>query len=236
MSYNDLERLRAEYEHRQIRLKGSSLYSPLNVAYLFMIQQRQRAVLDLFRKLGMRSLAHVRILEVGCGQGDVLHDLLFHRMVSHNLHGAELLSDRLMIAKQRFPGINYVIADAQNLPYADFRFDLVLQYTVFSSVLDDDIKASMAREMLRVVKKPGGLILWYDFWLNPTNAQTKGIRKAEIKRLFPNCGFTFLRTTLAPPIARKLVPFSWSLSLLLEKLTLLNTHFLVAIRPNVVNS
>jgi hypothetical protein len=87
----------------------------------------------------------------------------------------------------------------------------------------------MAQELLRVTR-PGGMILWYDFWLNPSNPQTRGIRPAEIKRLFPGCTFRFERITLAPPLARRLVPLSWGLSLLLEGVKIFNTHYLVAIR------
>jgi hypothetical protein len=36
--------------------------------------------------------------------------------------------------------------------------------------------------------------------------------------------------TLAPPIGRRSVPVSWIGSLLLEKLTVLNTHYLGLIR------
>jgi hypothetical protein len=82
--------------------------------------------------------------------------------------------------------------------------------------------------MVRVLR-PGGLIIWYDFWFNPTNRQTQGIRPAEIRRLFPHCTHTFYRLTLAPPLARRLVPLSWTLALLLEKLRLFNSHYLVAI-------
>jgi len=94
------------------------------------------------------------------------------------------------------------------------------------------------------VLKPGGMILSYDFRLNPINPQTRGtsyfsIRPAEIKQLFPNCGYEFHRITLAPPIARRLVPISWGLCLFLESLKIFNsvpfgdTHYLVAIRPKM---
>jgi hypothetical protein len=36
-------------------------------------------------------------------------------------------------------------------------------------------------------------------WLNPTNPQTRGIRPAEIRRLFPDCKYHFERITLTPP-------------------------------------
>ena len=45
-------------------------------------------------------------------------------------------------------------------------------------------RLAMAEEMVRVLRKPDGLIVWYDFWLNPTNKQTRGIRPTEIKKLF----------------------------------------------------
>lgn len=227
---DDLERLKHEYADRQIRLENSDIYSGLNLSYLFAIQQRERATIELFRRIGLTSLSDKHILEIGCGRGDVIQQMMFHRMEGQQIHGAELLFDRLIDAKNRFLGANLVSADAQHLPYADHQFDLVLQYTVFSSILDDQIKQNIACEMVRVVK-PTGIVLWYDFWLNPTNRQTKGIRLVEIRRLFPNCELVSRRVTLAPPIARLIVPISWTMSLILEKLRLLNTHYLVAIIP-----
>jgi hypothetical protein len=72
--------------------------------------------------------------------------------------------------------------------------------------------------------------LSYDFWLNPTNRQTRGIRPSEIRRLFPGAHLEFYRITLAPPIARRLAPCSWLLCCLLERLQAFNTHYLVAIK------
>ena len=91
------------------------------------------------------------------------------------------------------------------------------------------MKTNLAREMLRVLR-PRGLILWYDFWLNPTNPQTRGIRPAEIRQLFPGCRYRFRRITLAPPLARRILPLSWTLAMVLEKAKLFNTHYLVIIR------
>ncbi len=225
----DLDRLRTEYARRAQRLANSDLYSPFNPAHLFMIQQRQRATLQLLRRYGMYPLNGKRILEVGCGSGGVLVEFLSYGAEPHLLHGVDLLPDRVQAAHRRLPHILLACADAQNLPYPSASFDLVLQYTVFSSILDDGVKASIACEMLRVLK-PEGLILWYDFWLNPLNPQTRGIRPAEIRRLFPTCTFTFRRVTLAPPITRRLMPVSWMLCALLESLRVFNSHYLVAIR------
>ncbi len=227
---NDLERLRREYTNRQHRLQTSDRYSFFNPAYQYTIQQRQRDVLAALRQVGIQSLAGLNVLELGCGQGGVLLEWLSWGAKPCALHGAELLPDRLAAAHQVLPHIPLICADGQFLPYASHAFDLVLQYTVFSSVLDSAIKQKLAQEMCRVVR-PGGLILWYDFWLNPTNRQTKGIRSREIRSLFPNCHVSLRRITLAPPVARYLIRLSWFACNVLERLRIFNTHYLAVIQP-----
>jgi ubiquinone/menaquinone biosynthesis C-methylase UbiE len=60
--------------------------------------------------------------------------------------------------------------NAAILEYSDESFDVVIQSTVFTSVLDINVKRQMASEMCRVLK-PEGLILWYDYHVNnPWNA------------------------------------------------------------------
>ena len=228
---DDLDRLRAEYARREARLKGSDIYSPFNQAQLFMKQTRQRVALSLLMRYGFSHLDGCKILEVGCGHGGVLLECLSYGADPSRLCGIDIRFSALEGARRHLPHLQLTCSDGRDLPFRDGTFGLVLQYTAFSSVLDSGIKIRMASEMLRVLQKPDGLILWYDFWLNPTNSQTAGIRRAEICRLFPGCGFEFHRITLAPPIARRLVPISWMAASLLEKLRFLNSHYLVAIRP-----
>jgi SAM-dependent methyltransferase len=228
---DDLARLRYEYASRGRRLAGSDIYSWFNIASLFAIQQRQRAVLSALRVAGITTLDHLHILEMGCGTGGVLAEFLAFGAAPRNLCGVDLLPDRLSIARERFPGICFTNADGRHLPFQDHSFDLVLQYTALSSILDADVRRDTCLDMLRVMR-PSALILSYDFWLNPTNPQTHGICPTELKRLFPNCKYEFHRITLAPPLARKLVPISWGLSLFLESLKIFNSHYLVAIYPS----
>lgn len=229
---NDSDRLRAEYAERAHRLSGSDIYSRFNVANLFVIQNRQRMILRLLRKNGFYPLDERRVLEVGCGEGGELLEILSFGASPQNLHGIDLLFDRVQTAHHMLTNLPLINADGQNLPYFTDKFDLIIQFTVFSCILSDEIKANVAREMMRVTR-PGGAILWYDFWLNPINPQTRGIRPAEIRRLFPNCTFEFHKITLAPPLARRLVPISWGLALFLEGLGIFNTHYLVMISPKI---
>ncbi|MEO8396684.1 MAG: class I SAM-dependent methyltransferase [Chloroflexota bacterium] len=230
MPDNDIQRVRDEYADRRKRRTESDVYSPFNPAHLFLVQQRQRRVLETLRRANFQAIDEKRILEVGCGRGRILLEYVDFGAYPPRLHGIDLLERRLQVLHRLLPNAPIACADGQTLPYRAASFDLVMQYTAFSSVLDDRVKQNMALEMLRVVK-PNGLILWYDFWTNPRSAQTKGIPSDEIRRLFPNCAIEFQKITLAPPITRRLVKFSWLVCAAAEKLRLLNTHYLAVIRP-----
>jgi len=225
----DLDRLRLEYADRSRRLAGRDLYSPFNPAALFALQQRQRQTLRLLRQIGLTDLQELKILEIGCGAGGVLVEYLYYGARPAHLHGLDLLPDRLQEARRRLPASPLICADGQRLPYPAASFDLALQYTAFSSLLDAALKQHIAQELLRVLR-PGGWVVWYDFWLNPTNPQARGIRPREIRSLFPNCKVLLKKVTLAPPIARSATPISWILCLFLEKLGVFNTHYLAAIQ------
>lgn len=225
---NDIARLRGEYEDRKRRFTGSDLYSWFNPSNLFAIQIRQRAILHALKQNGLTKLDDLSILEMGCGGGGVLTEYLNFGASPENLYGVDLLFDRLIHAHDILPNSILANADGQSLPFSSQAFDLVLQSTAISSILDSELRQRICADMLRVVK-PSGLILSYDFWLNPTNPQTRGLTPSEIKILFPNCKYVFHKITLAPPIARKLVPISWGLSLFLESLKFLNTHYLAII-------
>lgn len=209
---------------------SNSIHTLLNPGDLFIIQQRQSELLDMLRREGFFSLSDKRILELGCGAGGVLREFLSFGATPGLLHGIELLPQRLAVARSAAPHLPLVNGDGRHLPFPDRSFDLVMQFTVFSSILDNDVRCAIAGEMRRVLK-PDGVILWYDFWINPVNPQTRGVNPSEIRGLFPGCRYSLRRITLAPPITRRLAPYSWMGCYVLEKLRIFNTHYLGCIRP-----
>jgi SAM-dependent methyltransferase len=167
---------------------------------------------------------------MGCGNGGVLAEYLHLGALPESLFGIDVIFDRLPHAHHILPDAGIANADGQSLPFPSQSFDLVVQSTALSSILDHGVRRNISMEMLRVLK-PTGIIISYDFWLNPGNPHTYGIRPSEIKRLFPACKYEFHKITLAPPLARWVVPLSWELAMLLERLLVFNTHYMALIVP-----
>ena len=224
-----MDRLRSEYATRETRPELAERYSLLNPANLFTFQHRQRHTVKLLRSNGIRSLDSLKILEIGCGAGGVMLEYLAYGASIERLVGVDLLESRLATGRKRLACAQFACSDAQALPFASGYFDVILIYTAFSSILDDDIRRNVASEAIRVGKPGTGVIMWYDFWTNPSNKAVRGVRMREIRSLFPGARFDARRVTLAPPFARFLAPLSWRLASVLDALRLLNTHYLVLI-------
>lgn len=217
------DRIREEF-HRREREMEPDFYALHRPGNLFVRHGQERALLTALIRSESVPLGDKRILEIGCGRGQwfVTFETLGARR--DKLAGIELDVERGQACAERFPHADIRIGDATQLPWDDGALDIVFQSTVFTSVLDDQVKQRLAQEMLRVVKQDG-VLLWYDLHRNnPRNPNVRGIGRREIARLFPSCYIWLRRATLAPPIARKVVPVSSTIATLLESLNFLNTH------------
>jgi ubiquinone/menaquinone biosynthesis C-methylase UbiE len=174
-----------------------------------------------------------KILEIGCGTGYWLREFIQWGAQPANIAGLDLLTDLVSEARRLCPeGVTLQQGSAAQLKFSDRTFDLVLQSTVFTSILDIALQTEIATEMIRVLKDDG-LIIWYDFRVNnPWNPDVRGIKKQEIFRLYPNCNVKLERITLAPPLARLIAPYSWLACQILEHVPCLRTHYLGVIQKN----
>ncbi len=212
---------------RYARRHVGDRYNPLRPEVLHARQERERALIRLLTRHVQRPLATLDVLEVGCGGGDNLLELIRLGCDPARLFGNELLPERAAAARLRLPASVAVHeGDALQMPIPGGSFDLVLQYTVFSSILDDAFQAQLAARMWQWLR-PGGAVLWYDFTVNnPRNADVRGVPLARVRALFPQAQVDVRRVTLAPPLARAAAALSPACLAPLNAWPVLRTHLL----------
>lgn len=103
----------------------------------------------LFKRAGLAQAR--RVLEVGCGTGAVLADLV----TPASVHGLDLAADSLLQALRHAPGAHLTRGDALALPYARAVFDIAFCHFLLLWV-SDPLQA--LSEMKRVTRA-GGYIL-----------------------------------------------------------------------------
>lgn len=200
-------------------------YDPLKPDVLLARQERERALVALLRRHAPRPLRELDVLEVGCGHGDNLLELMRLGADPVRLVGNELLPDRCAAARRRLPAaLRLIEGDALAAPLPEAGFDIVFQSTVFTSLLDDDFQHRLAARMWQWVR-PGGAVLWYDFAFdNPRNTHVRGVPVSRIRALFPAATIDVRRLTLAPPLGRRAAALHPALWRALNAMPWLRTH------------
>lgn len=221
---SETERIKQHYEER----KNSPAVGKASSYTLYIdevVREREKIysgiILSKFKKTD-----DIQIMDMGAGTGANLPFFKRLGIKSEHIYANELQDDRVAELKANFPDIHVFPGDALQLNFKN-KFDITFQSTVFTSILDDGFKKKLA-DKLWSMTKPGGMILWYDFTFdNPSNKSVKGIKKEEIKALFPgSTNFTFRKVTLAPPIGRRFQKIYG----LLNAFPFLRTHMIAVIQ------
>jgi SAM-dependent methyltransferase len=92
-----------------------------------------------------------RTLDVGCGEGRVARDLAAR---AHSVVGLDSSPTLVAAAAEAHPGGEYVVGSAEELPFADASFDLVVAY---NSLMDVNDMPRAVAEAGRVLE-PGGTL------------------------------------------------------------------------------
>jgi ubiquinone/menaquinone biosynthesis C-methylase UbiE len=153
MNEGELDRIRAAYDERDAAAETPYRWS--NPGYVTYMQVLERALLRAFDD-AETPLAGARVLDVGCGSGYFLHRLSDYG--AGECHGIDLLPSRIEAAREQYPGQEWHVGSATELPFADGSFDLVTQFTCLSAILDDATRVAAAHEMLRVAGRDGRVL------------------------------------------------------------------------------
>jgi ubiquinone/menaquinone biosynthesis C-methylase UbiE len=123
-------------------------------------------VVDVAVQVAPRSR---RILDVGCGTGYLLRELAEKLPAAQILRGVDAAPQMVEVAQlmARDEWLELVVAMAEDLPYEDAGFDLVVSTTSFDHWRDQ--RRGLA-ECARVLEPEGSLVLadLFSSWLLPT--------------------------------------------------------------------
>jgi ubiquinone/menaquinone biosynthesis C-methylase UbiE len=133
---------------------------PLTVGRAGMDAKRVAAQMDAFwGHVGPRvPRPCLRLLDFGCGVG---------RMAPHaaplvgELWGADICAEAVRLAAEAHPGHRFVALAGDALPFPDGHFDCVTAVTVLQHIVDEGQFANWCREIARVLR-PGGAVVVLD--------------------------------------------------------------------------
>ncbi len=222
------QRILAEYRRRERELPADR-YAPWRPEEMLARNGRRRVAAMLLREARVFPTAGDRSLEIGFGSLGWLGDLVSWGLRESDLHGIELDPVRARRACEALPAADLRVGDATQLPWKDETFQLVVASTVFTSILDSNVRRAVAKEIGRVLAV-GGALLWYDFTIdNRHNPNVRRVTRKELRELFPRLEGLMRSVTLAPPLARMVAPKSWLIANVLEAVPLLRTHLLAVL-------
>jgi len=137
------------------------------------IFERERKTWDYLASFLPKHTSGIRILDIGSGTGFVLEVLAGH----FGAHDTFILSDispgmleraRTKFATYTVPRIEFVLTDAEHLPFAEKSFDVVTMNSVLHHIPNTK---GFLREVKRVLKPNGLCIIAHEpnrrFFLNP---------------------------------------------------------------------
>lgn len=225
-SHGEIARLRQVYREYQDDPSKCGQWDPSNLGNREIERERTERLTQLLKINGYARLDSARVLEIGCGLGNTLSGMQGLGVKPENLYGVDLLKDRIEAARKLHPEINFKTANAESLDFGDATFELVLAFTVFSSIFDVKMASNVAGEMIRVLK-PGGAVVWYDLRIpNPFNRNVRAISRSELRSLFSGCRMELQTVTLIPPIARRLGPLAPHFYRVMTTIPALRSHYL----------
>ena len=162
-----------------------------------------RALASLLPVTVGADLSSLRVIDIGCGHGRFLRQLIGWGANPAALAGTELQPERLEQARlHTAPGVRWHVGALD--AFADNSADLVSARNVFSAIPDEDLRRELAAEMWRVLR-PGGWAMIFDVrYGNPRNRNVRKVSDVELLRFWPAEKRHYRTLILAPPLARTL--------------------------------
>lgn len=146
-------------------------YSRITLPQNYLNKNATNLVLEV---VGDCDLGGRDVLDVGCGRGGTVATINKY-FGARRLVGVDISPNAIRFCGEQFPGgqIEFLVGDAENLPFADESFDVVVNVESSSSYPNLQI---FYTEVFRVLRR-GGHFLYTD--LLPSDTVTKGLAFLE---------------------------------------------------------
>ncbi len=158
---------------------------------VFRVSRDYNAVSDAFSRARLKSWTEMEflfekyikekdsVLDLGCGNGR-FYPLVEKRKAFYiGVDNSQKLVD---IAKEKYPQVNFYVADALNLSFPDDTFNQIFSMAVFHHIPSVDFRKKFLSECKRVLKPEGLLIVTvWNLWQSPKGK--KEIFKNVLARL-----------------------------------------------------
>ncbi|MBX2847250.1 MAG: class I SAM-dependent methyltransferase [Acidiferrobacterales bacterium] len=122
------------------------------------------------------SREKTKLLDMGCGTGFIIH--LVADMVAE-VSGVDITEDMMKQIDLSKGNISLELAQVEDLPFGDARFDMVTAYSFLDHLLDYRLALGEAYRVL----KPGGI---FYSGLNPNRGFSEMLQRIEAKESNPN--------------------------------------------------
>jgi SAM-dependent methyltransferase len=220
----EIEDIKRRYKMRENKSWRYNIIDP----WMFKSEQeKERALIKWINTCSILPIEEKKLFEIGCGSGGNLLQFLRLGFSPENLVGNELLEERFIASRNKLPEkLKLIQGNALDLKFDMLPFNIVFQSMVFSSILDENFRIELAKQMWGWVRDGGG-VLWYDFiYNNPWNKDVKGIPYNKVKEYFPEASIKKWKITLAPPLSRVVTKIHPSFYNILNLFPFLRTHIL----------
>lgn len=147
-----------------------------------------------------------RILDVGCGSGAGLFQLLRLGFKADLMAGVDISPARVEAGRAALPNVELRCESADAMSFANGAFDLVFESTMFVLLPSEGLARDIANEMIRVTK-PGGYLMLVDWrYAKPGSDVYRAMSPKRIAALFGVGDTTRVvareRGALVPPLGR----------------------------------
>lgn len=133
-----------------------------------------RVLLEYFKK-------SENILDMGCGEGTRLATLIKEvNAPGKKTEGIDASKIAISLASKKYPDLNFVEGNLENLPYQDGKFDLLYSAYVFEHLTNPE---KVLKEAIRVLKNKGFFMIIAPNFGAP-NRRSPNSTQNKLKKLF----------------------------------------------------